>query len=478
MFSKKRKSQGASAAWRIAIWPTAAFAVGSALAFTIMYFLIARDINQRSDAWLSGEAETLADVSANTPRDALYDRLVGEVAELASREVPDADDSGGQHQTSVFFLQTQPGEEPIWVGPNPKEKFIAAIQHAQLVPGAPGNVQIEGWKKTFRVVYKSRGDSSGLYLGFADLSGADMLDRLTERCLLVWGITVALGFLITWLAAYRTLARVDRISDSVSHMGSEDLSSRLPEGKYPDEITRLSRTFNHMLDRIQASVHQMRILTDSVAHDLKSPVTSIRGSLEVALSNGAHGQWHERVAEAIEGLDRLSQLLNTTLDVAEADAGALQLRKETIDLAELVKQLVDLYQPAMAEHHHEVVTELQPVVAQADTALLHRIIANLLDNEITHLPPGCRITVSVHPSGSEAELIVADNGPGFPPELRERAFERFVKGENSTGHGLGLAFVGAAIQAHGGRAEVRDGSGGGAVIVLRLPLAEVLSGKA
>src|SRR5579862_3232231 len=80
MFSKKHKSQGVSAAWRIAIWPTAAFAVGIALAFAIMYFLIARDINQRSDAWLSGEAETLADVSANTPRDALYDRLVGEVA--------------------------------------------------------------------------------------------------------------------------------------------------------------------------------------------------------------------------------------------------------------------------------------------------------------------------------------------------------------------------------------------------------------
>ena len=115
-------------------------------------------------------------------------------------------------------------------------------------------------------------------------------------------------------------------------MGSDDLSSRLQEGPHPDEITRLSRTFNRMLDRIQSSVNQMRILTDSVAHDLKSPVTSMRGSLEVALSGGAQGQWHERVAEAIEGLDRLAQLLNTTLDVAEADAGALQLRKEAVDL--------------------------------------------------------------------------------------------------------------------------------------------------
>jgi signal transduction histidine kinase len=478
MFSKRHKSQGASAAWRIAIWPTAAFAVGSALAFLIMYLLIARDIQKRSDAWLSGEAETLNDVSGNTTRDALYDRLVGEVAELASREVVGADDSSGDHPTSVFFLETTPGEiDPIWVGPGPREPFIAALKGAQLAAGIPASVQVEGWNKAFRVVYKRGGDGGALYLGFADLSGAQMLDRLTERCVLVWAVTVVLGFLITWIVAFHTLSRVDRISDTVARMGSDDLSSRLPEGQHPDEITRLSRTFNHMLGRIQASVNQMRILTDSVAHDLKSPVTSIRGSLEVALSDGTHGPWRDRVAEAIDGLDRLSRLLNTSLDVAEADAGALQLRKETIDLAELVHQLVDLYHPVMSEHRHEVVTDLQTAMVEADTGLLHRLIANLLDNEVAHLPPGCTIQVGVHQTNREAELVVSDNGPGFPAALRERAFDRFVKGEHSTGHGLGLAFVAAAVEAHGGNAEVKEAVGGGAEIVLRLPLAEVFSKK-
>jgi signal transduction histidine kinase len=476
MFSRKPSSPGHSAAWRIAIWPTVAFALGSAIAFAIMYLLIAGDIRERSDAWLSGEAEVLADVAANTPQDALYDRLVAEVAELASREVSDDDDSIGQRQ-SVFFLQTIPHEQSIWVGPNPKASFVSAIEGARLVPGQPGTVLVPGWKKAFRVVFKDRGSAGGLYLGFDDVSGQQMLDHLTVRCLLAWGVTVALGFLITWLAAHRTLARVQRISDAVSRMGSDDLGSRLPEGPHPDEITRLSRTFNRMLERIQSSVHQMRVLTDSVAHDLKSPVTSIRGSLEVALSSGGQAQWHERVAEAIEGLDRLAQLLNTTLDVAEADAGALQLRKEPIELSLLVKQLVDLYQPAMAEHRHEVVTELQTVCIEADASLLHRTIANLLDNEIAHLPPGCRIDITVRAVGNEAELIVADDGPGFPPSVRSRVFERFVKGQNSSGHGLGLAFVGAAIQAHGGHVEIGDREGGGAKIVLRLPLVEVLTEK-
>ena len=477
MFSKKNKSQGHSAAWRIAIWPTVVFAVGSAMAFAIMYVLIAHDIQQRSDAWLSGEAETLTDVSGNTTRDDLYQRMVEEVAELAFHEVGEAVDSDEQHPASIFFLQTSSGLAPIWVGPNPKEPFLTALQGAELAPGAPVSVRVPGWKKPFRVVYKQGRNRQSIYLGFVDVSGARMLDRLTQRCLLVWAATVALGFLITWLAAYRTLARVESISDTVSRMGSDDLSRRLREGPYHDEITRLSSTFNRMLDRIQSSVNQMRILTDSVAHDLKSPVTSIRGSLEVALSQGRQEQWRERVAEAIEGLDRLAELLNTTLDVAEADAGALQLRKERIDLSELVRQLVELYQPAMAEHRHEVVTALQTCFVEVDTALLHRTIANLLDNEISHLPPGRTVSISVHPTESEAELVVADNGPGFPPELRHRAFERFVKGRDSTGHGLGLAFVGAAIQAHGGSVQAIDSAGGGARIVLRLPLAEVLSEK-
>ena len=472
MFLGKRNALRNSAAWRIAAWPAVAFAVGVALALSIMYFFIARDIRARSDAWLSGEAETLADVSAKTPRDSLYGRLVEEVAELATHEVSDPSLTG-QQQNSVFFLQMQPNEQPIWVGPAPKERFIQAIQSAQLAHGTPENVHVDGWKLPFRVVYHARDSAGGIYLGFADLSGAKMLDRLAERCLLVWGITVVLGFLITWLAAYGTLSRVERISDTVSRIGSDDLSSRLPEGPYPDEISRLSKTFNKMLDRIQSSVHQLRVLTDSVAHDMKSPVTSIRGTLEVALAQTDRAQLQERVAEAIEGLDRLSDMLNTTLDLAEADAGALPLQKEPIELAGIIQPLVDLYQPAMDERGHRVTTQLQPIVVDADRSLLNRMIANLLDNEVAHLPPGCDINIAMQARGQEAGIIITDNGPGFPPELLSRAFERFVKGEHSTGHGLGLAFVQAVVTAHGGTVRLSNGPGGGAVISLSMPTALV-----
>ena len=478
MFLNKANPGEASAAWRIAVWPTTALAVGSALALSIMYLLIARDIRARSDAWLSGEAETLADVSENTPRDAIYQKLVQEVAELASREVPDSSDASGRRQPSVFFLKTSPGQEPIWVGPTPQGQFIRAVVGMKLSENTLGNVRVEGWRKPFRVVYRSQTDGGGLYLGFADLAAATMLDRLMERCLIVWAATVALGFAITWLAAYRTLVRVQRITETVSRIGSEDLSSRLPEGRHHDEISRLSRTFNHMLDRVQSSVHQMRILTDAVAHDLKSPVTSIRGELEVALSDESQGRWREHVAAAVDGLDRLSQLLNTTLDLAEANAGALQLRKEPVDLAELVQQMTDLYQPSMSDRGHQVLLEVQPVVVKADPSLLNRVLSNLLDNELAHLPAACTINISLRARNGTGELTIEDNGPGFPAALRNCVLERFVRGKNSSGHGLGLTFVNAAIQAHGGEVQIGDRVGGGALIVLRLPMAKVLSAKA
>jgi signal transduction histidine kinase len=226
-----------------------------------------------------------------------------------------------------------------------------------------------------------------------------------------------------------------------------------------------------MLDRIQSSVNQLHTVTGSVAHDLKSPVTSIRGTLESTLCESGNVNWRESVGEAIENLDRLLLLLNTTLDLAEADAGALQLDRTRVDLSVAVARLVDLYQPAMTDREHKITLDLEEhVVVEADSSLLNRMISNLLENELTHLPAGHLITVRLRSHGGSAELWVEDDGPGFPPEIIPRAFERFVKGRRSPGHGLGLAFVNAIAQAHGGTVNLIAQPGAGAVITVSLPV--------
>jgi len=133
------KTLRTTAAWRISIWTTLAFALGTAVAFTIVYFLVAQGVRDRSDTWLSGEAEVLAQVSADTPTDHLYKRIVGEVAELATQEVPDERNARGERLNSVFFLaiDSTNKEAPLWVGPDSKDAFVKAIQRAELAPGIP-----------------------------------------------------------------------------------------------------------------------------------------------------------------------------------------------------------------------------------------------------------------------------------------------------------------------------------------------------
>src|SRR3984957_7774792 len=466
------KTLRTTAAWRISIWTTLAFALGTAVAFSIVCVLVAQGLRERSDTWLGGEAEVLAQVSADTPMDHLYKRIVGEVAELATREVPDERNARGERLNSVFFLAIDSTykEAPLWVGPDSKDAFVKAIQRAKLAPGIPRSILVEGWRQTFRVVVKGReGRIDNLRL--SDHGATHLLHTLAQLFLMIWRGIFLLGFVISYWSARRTLVRVERITETVARIGTEDLAERLPEPANSDEISRLAKTFNRMLDRLQSSVNQLRTVTGSVAHDLKSPVTLIRGTLESALCNEGNEKWRESVGEAIEHLDRLLQLLNTTLDLAEAEAGALHMERGPVDLSDVVRQLVDIYQPAMAERHHEVTSDLEAhVVVDADLPLMNRVVSNLLENELTHLPSGCRVTIRLHAHGGSAELVIEDNGPGFPPEIGSRAFERFVKGKHSPGHGLGLAFVDAVVQAHGGVAGISDRAGGGAVITLSLPV--------
>jgi len=467
------KNLRATAAWRISIWTTLAFALGTAVAFYIVYFLVAQGIRERSDTWLSGEAEVLAQVSADTPRDHLYQRIVREVAELATQEVPDERNARGERLNSVFFLATDPNnsEGPLWVGPSSEDAFVKAIQRSKLVPGAPKSIAVEGLRETFRVVVKEQNGRT-VYLGLSDRGAKRMLHRLARRFLMVWGGMFLLGFLISYWSARRTLVRVERITETVARIGTEDLQERLPEPVNSDEISRLAKTFNRMLDRLQSSVNQLRTVTGAVAHDLKSPVTLIRGTLESALCDEERNErWRDSVGEAIEGLDRLLQLLNTTLDLAEAEAGALHLDLRPVDFSDVVRQLIDIYQPAMAEREHEVTSDLEEhVVVDADLALLNRVVSNLLENELTHLPLGCRVNIRLHSHQGSAELVIEDNGPGFPPDIGSGVFKRFVKGKQSPGHGLGLAFVDAVARAHGGVVRISDRARSGAVITLSLPV--------
>jgi len=234
-----------------------------------------------------------------------------------------------------------------------------------------------------------------------------------------------------------------------------------------------------MLDRIEVSMHQLHTITDSLAHDLRSPLTAIRGKLEMSLSSGPQSDPSEQVVSVIEELDRLTDFLNKSLDVAEAKADALRLTRSKVDLDDLLKSMVDLYEPSMSERGIQIGFQSSgPLRIEADVALVHRMIANLFDNELKHVPAASTVNIRLQNEGDGALLILEDDGPGFDPEVLPQLFERRIKGKKSTGHGLGLAFVDAVARAHGGEVAASNREEGGARLIVTLPLLAVSAGHA
>jgi len=443
------------------------------IVFVFLHRFIADDIKNRSDAWITGEVEVLGDVAERTPKDALYSRVVGEVAELAEKEIPNKLRSGSGSNDSVFFLQAgADGSLKLWVGAGSGQNTLDAIQKTNMLLDQPTDVRVSESAVPFRVASVRIDDGSRIYLGLSERDELRVLRSLRLRFFLLWLLIVLFGFTIVFSTTRRMLSHVRRITEAASRIGHSDLNARVPTTERNDEVAQLALTLNRMLDRIENSMHQLHTITDSLAHDLRSPLTAIRGKLEMSLSAVAQIEQAEPIVSAIEELDRLTEFLNQSLDVAEAKADALRLAPSEIDLNELLRVMIDLYEPSMAEKGLQItLRSAGPLNVQADAALIHRMIANLFDNELKHLPAACTVTIQLQTEDDMASLLLEDDGPGFTSEVIPYLFERRVKGRESNGHGLGLAFIDAVARAHGGAVTAHNCERGGAYIAITLPLA-------
>jgi signal transduction histidine kinase len=461
-----------SAAWRISLWATLAFAFGTMLVFVFLQRFVENDIKRRSDAWLSGEVEVLGNVAERTPKNALYGRVVREVAELAGREVPNKLPSDSESNNSVFFLQRGHDDSlQLWVGAGSGEDTLRAILTSRMLPDQPTDVRVKGFAVPFRVACIRIDDGSQIYLGLSERDELRVLNSLRIRFLLLWLLIVFFGFAIVFSTTKRMLSHVRKITEAASRIGHSDLNTRVPTTQRNDEVAQLGLTLNRMLDRIENSMHQLHTITDSLAHDLRSPLTAMRGKLEMSLSATSHGDQAEPIVSAIEELDRLTEFLNQSLDVAESKADALRLTRTPINLNELIRVMIELYEPSMAEkglqiHFHTP----NSATIEADAALVHRMVANLFDNELKHLPAGCTVAIRIQTEDDSVSLIFEDNGPGFSPEVLPLLFDGRVKGRGSDGHGLGLAFIDAVARAHDGTVTAANPETGGAQVTVTLPL--------
>lgn len=309
------------------------------------------------------------------------------------------------------------------------------------------------------------------------LEGQAQVTRASEKSFIY---ALLAGLLIAAIASWAILRvlgrRIDVFSRAAADIASGRLNTRIPLSSAGDAFDRLGTAINAMFERIEALVAELRAVTDSMAHDLRSPVARMRSALERSLGAARDPRAQAALADAIDEADGLQRLLDTALEISRTEAGLGRSQFERFDLAELLRDLAEVYGPLAEDEGFRidvVAPPALPVVAHRE--LLFRAVSNLVDNALKYAVGGSAITLAARGGpGGMATLDVRDDGPGIPTADREEALRRFGRldpARTRSGAGLGMALVATIAGLHGGEVQLADNQPRGLVVRLTLPIA-------
>jgi signal transduction histidine kinase len=429
---------------RIALWYATLFVIGAVAIVLLTYLLMASSLAQRDRQLINAKLGDYATVYRRGGFGALADTVTAE-----QRTAPER----------LFVRVIDRGQEAIVLsnpeGWNPDQLETATLQ---LIDG------------TIVQVGKSTEAREDFLARFRAMLGLVALSIVI--------IAVAGGFLVT-RSAVRPIRQLTNTVRRIIRTGRTDARVPVTVGAAGDDaIAELTTLFNAMLDKIEGLVTAMRGALDNVSHDLRTPLTRLRAHAEMALASPPDpDRYREALADCVEEADRVLVMLNTLMDISEAESGTMQLQREPVGLDEIVDRAVDLYREvaeAKGVTLEATSTADGPdrVVVLGDRTRLEQVAANLIDNAVKYTPPGGRVDIRVARQNGHGVMTVADTGPGIPPDELPRIWERLFRGDASRaerGLGLGLSLVRAIVQAHSGTVEVDSQPPTGAKFTVRLP---------
>ncbi|HOI07153.1 MAG TPA: ATP-binding protein [Deltaproteobacteria bacterium] len=304
-------------------------------------------------------------------------------------------------------------------------------------------------------------------------------ERLARRYYKSSGILIVLLLgcvgVMGWFMARRAMSGVERVTHTAIGIGKTDLVSRVPMGDEGEEINNLARAFNDMLERIQGVIMELKEVTNNIAHDLRSPITRIRGIAETTMTGPLDMEEYREMAQiVVEECDRLVGMINVMLEIAVTEAGIHDMARSEVDMSRLVGGAGEVFRPIAEDKGLSLLVNLpgEPVFVQGDRHQLQRAISNLLDNAIKFTPHGGTVTLALDTNQAHAIIRVTDTGIGIPGKDLPRIFERFYRGDQSRstpGNGLGLSHVQAIVHAHAGEIKVESAPGKGSTFIVSLP---------
>jgi signal transduction histidine kinase len=429
---------------RLGLWYATLFVVGAIAIVFMTYWVASTSIERRDREIINGKLGEYASVYSRGGIDALADTVRAE-----QRTAPER----------LFVRVLDRGTESIVLSnPGPWDPSMLEIASIRLR------------------------DGTLVQVGKSTEQREDLLARFRAALGLVTLLIVIIALGGGLLATQTALAPIRALIAAVARIvrtGRTD--ARVPLAGTGDALDDLTALFNAMLDKIESLVSAMRGALDNVSHDLRTPLTRLRGTAEMALASPPDiDRYREALAECVEESDRVLVMLNTLMDISEAESGAMPLQREPVALVQVVERAVDLYHDAADSKN--VALELargdgSDVVVSGDRTRLEQVAANLIDNGVKYTPPGGRVDVSVGRDGGRAFIRVRDTGPGIAADEVSRIWDRLFRGDTSRterGLGLGLSLVKAIVEAHGGSVEVHSEVGKGSTFTVFLHTASEL----
>ena len=453
--------------WRLTIWYAALLALSMALFGGMLYVVLRQELYTSFDEQLLNQAAlTLAAVRVEDGRPSFESSVAGITDGEYFLRLLDADGR-------VLF---ETGGNPVGV------PLDQGVVNAALGGRTVYSAALDEDGETLRLISVSvrQGGAAddvagvlqvGLDRNEIDEPLAGLLGALTLAGPIVLLATAAGGYLL----AGRALAPVATITDLAARIGAGDLRSRLNLDLPNDELGRLARTFDAMLARIDDAFERQRRFTGDAAHELRTPLSLMRGQVDLALARPRSAGEYREALQAFDGdIERMTALVGTLLTLARSDAGQLALERAPFDLAETVHLVLEQYAPVAEEAGVALRSEATSAPLVADEDLLVQLLVNLIDNALAHTPDGGNVTAGCRAENDQIRLWVADSGEGIAPEHLPRVSDRFYRVDAGRtrergGTGLGLAICKAIAEVHGGTIGLTSRMGSGTRVELVLP---------